>query len=90
MSGIYIKGLEMPEKGFVDVRIFADDGCCVISDRKPPFYKEYKAIPVPEHGRLIDADEVKSYYRDEGMRVSKLVVMATINNAKTIIPADKA
>ncbi len=50
---ILIKGMEMPEKGYADLRIYAD-GHCV----------EYAGdigcvrviVNVPPHGRLIDAD----------------------------------
>ena len=61
MSDVCIRGLEMPKRGFVDVRIFADDGICTTTDGETPYYKEYHAIPVPDHGRLIDGDE---FYKD--------------------------
>lgn len=51
---ILIKGMEMPKRGFVDVRIFADDGVCTTTDGETPYYKEYHAVPVPPHGRLGD------------------------------------
>lgn len=64
---VLIKGMEMPtmpktfkqaEKvPYIDVRIFAD-GTAVTSKRERPYYTQYIAIPVPPHGRLIDADEV--------------------------------
>ena len=56
MSGVYIKGIEMPkglaERGFVirgdgRVRTFAG-----------AVYDDALAFPVPDHGRLIDADEL--------------------------------
>lgn len=49
--GIYIKGMEMPK---VPTRfiIFADGR---VEDEDDSAYK-YSAVPVPLHGRLVDAD----------------------------------
>lgn len=51
MAGIYIRGLEMPK---VPTRfiIFADGR---VEDEDDSAYK-YSAVPVPDHGRLFDAD----------------------------------
>lgn len=61
MSGIYIPGMEMPKTGYEDVRIFAD-GSVTATSHKPPYYRtDYRAVRVPDHGRLIDADALQSY-----------------------------
>lgn len=57
---ILIKGLEIPEDGYLDVRILShgglnsvtwnDLGCC-------PYAEAHDVVALPEkHGRLIDAD----------------------------------
>ena len=53
MSGVYIKGLEIPK---VPTRfiVFSDGR---IENEDDAAYK-YTAIPVPDHGRLIDADKL--------------------------------
>ena len=47
--GVYINGMEMPTKGYRLILIHAD-GTVQSTDG------ETTAIPVPPHGRLIDAD----------------------------------
>ena len=49
--GVYIKGMEMPNKKNGAVLIIYPDGKCAFEDGKT-----YQAVPVPPHGRLIDAD----------------------------------
>ena len=58
MSGIYIPGMEMPELGFVEVRIHPD-GRCETRDEADVPCVTHTAIPVPDHGRLIEAEAVK-------------------------------
>ena len=54
--GVYIKGMEMPKEGYVDVRLFSD-GRATTQTGERPFYREMKTTEVKEpHGRLIDAD----------------------------------
>ncbi len=54
--GVYIHDMEMPTASVLfcihpDGKVFADlEGG----------WREYKAIPVPKHGRLIDADALKA------------------------------
>lgn len=63
MSGVYIKGIEMPKEGsWKEIRIYPD-GFCVIPNWQGDctFIKGAKAIPVPDHERLgtwIPAPEV--------------------------------
>lgn len=54
MSGIYIPGMKMPT-GNGELRlIIRSNGQVIISHKT--HYEEAEAVPVPEHGRLIDAD----------------------------------
>lgn len=48
---VLISGMEMPIKKNGAVLIIYPDGRCAFEDGS-----EYKAVPVPPHGRLIDAD----------------------------------
>ena len=99
--GIYIKGMEMPKEGFVEILI-RDDGTVQQTgqsyridgtDYYTPYVGEmpttYKAVQVPPHGRLIDADALGSfpYNMDfcDGGEADEWV-----QNAPTIIPADPA
>ena len=87
---VYIKGMEMP-KGFADVRIYADGR--VISRALLSFGEEIAtAVPVPPHGRLIDAvaliltlkDEKGSYFGYESAVVGEHVDFAPV-----VIPASE-
>lgn len=60
--GVYIKGMEMPDYGYVCLKVFANGevlmtkehrGALVITGIKD---KVGTAVPVPEHGRLIIKD----------------------------------
>ena len=52
--GVYINGIEMPT-GNDELRlIIRSNGQVIISHET--YYEEAEAVPVPEHGRLIDAD----------------------------------
>ena len=87
--GVYIKGMEMPttEQGVRTINIYADG---VVTN-----YAEVtigKAVPVPEHGRLIDADEflkraigTKCFHGDYALMLEELV-----GESATIIPAEPA
>ena len=56
--GVYIKGLKLPsEQRQGELLILTSDGRCV-----DVFSKEYQAVEVPPHGRLIDAD---AFTKDE-------------------------
>ena len=59
--GVYINGMEMPKKGsWVTLRVFPDGQCFVYSwcGNDFDFMEHLTAVPVPPHGRLIDADAV--------------------------------
>ena len=110
MSGVYIKGMQMPESclrcGF---KINCDDcegyECfCAALHRNIGYLSEVPSnyrlgdcplIPVPDHGRLIDADAMENGLRlmakyQEGDRQQGILgCCETIRLAPTIIPADK-
>ena len=52
---VYIKGMEMPKEGYIDVRIKCN-GIATFAIADNPYFKAVEAVPVPPHGRLIDAD----------------------------------
>lgn len=95
--GIYIKDLAMPEHCGECLSyhyLFGRDICWAGKGRRIELLPNKRPdwcplLEVKPHGRLIDADEVKYHLRDEKMRVSKLAVMACINNSATIIPKEK-
>lgn len=97
--GIYITGIEMPKDGnFVELLIWADGHVTKTGDSyiaedgrayyQPCTFEYFQAIPVPPHGRLIDADElIERAYR---LKLdSRELIVEMINNAPTIIPASE-
>lgn len=96
MSGIYIPGMEMPTEGsWVTLRVFPDGQCFLYSwcGNDFDFMEHLTAVPVPDHGRLIDANALwEVAYKAWGTEYDPWVCnlfMEMINNAPTIIPADK-
>ena len=68
--GIYIKGMEMPKScGYCPLRHEARDGDeCYLGASLTEYQKrpdDCPLVPVPPHGRLIDAD-VKRHTAEEG------------------------
>lgn len=90
---ILIKGMEMP-KGADEHRLIIRANGQVIIDKKT-YWEEAKAIPVPKHGRLIDADaltfsRIRIAYEDGFIGGYNAVVMScAIKDAPTIIPASE-
>lgn len=95
--GVYIKGMEMPKEGFVEILI-RDDGTVQQTgqsyridgtDYYTPYVgkmpKIFTAVPVPPHGRLIDADALINDYS----RTWTTYDLQRIANAPTIIPASE-
>ena len=54
--GVYIKGLQMPKAGSVQILINADGMVSIYQGLGKADY--YEAIPVSDHGDLIDRDEL--------------------------------
>lgn len=97
--GIYLPNMEMPKEGFVEILI-RDDGTVQQTgqsyridgaDYYTPYVGEmpimYEAVPVPPHGRLIDADALKldltRFYGGE------VTAKRLIDEQPTIIPAEE-
>lgn len=96
MAGVYIKGLEIPK---VPTRfiIFSDGR---VEEENDTAYK-YSAVPVSDHGRLGDLDELrdKMYHGafetdtplqrwDSGCWIRYKMFEDNIENAPTVIPRD--
>lgn len=89
MADILIKGMEMPKRGIV-VNIYANGR---VTDHFDEFQETIgTAVPVPPHGRLIDADAVSDRMK-ELMHPSDMAnnqwFINTLREMPTIIPADK-
>lgn len=91
MSDILIRGIEMPteEQSVITINIYSDGIVTCYDDDV-----ERKAIPVPEHGRLIDADALTKSDRMVGKLMmfdgEYVYTQAEINRAPTIIPAGES
>ena len=83
MSGVYIKGMEMPTEGCV-VAIYKING---------KFYagnELCEVIPVPNHGNLIDRDALEADLNIwQGDYADSAFSETAIDDAPVIIPADK-
>lgn len=95
MADVVIRGLDMPrplfaQDTYVDIRIFSD-GTVIMATGRPPYYKKFYAVPIPEgHGRLVDAREVlekadKSPWFDGDVSELGLLLGSEVT---TIVPAD--
>ena len=87
---VYIKGMEMPTEGEASrLVIITCDGRAIAIDG--PHRDVCEAIPVPDHGRLIDADALLNSIAEEYKRYESVKIISRIEleTAKTIIPADK-
>ena len=109
MSGIYIPGMEMPTSCYL-CPVNKDDGfgyfTCGVTHSECDFLKlppDCPLIPVPDHGRLIDADAFERHECNgcdgacEALPCDcincdaecRCDFMLDIHAAPTIIPADK-
>jgi hypothetical protein len=91
---VYIKDMEMPiscwdcyfqDCGNCRLNAHKVVDKCIIEDRVD---NDCPLIPVPDHGRLIDADELP-FVESENGRQDDYVFRYDINEMPTIIPADK-
>lgn len=98
MSGIYIP-MEMPPTGLYFVSVDNTNGrdkAVVTVERMlgnrdvRQIVGSFELIPVPEHGRLIDADALfKEIGADERFSILEaMYVQSLISTAPTIIPAE--
>ena len=85
--GVYIKGMEMPR----NCAACCLDSFCKHWDIRSDRHEDCPLIPVPDHGRLIDADEVREIidtYRP-GRIYEDAWALTVMDNAPTIIPAEE-
>ena len=92
--GIYLPNMEMPRKGQMLV-IFPDGTSYVCFNGMRERLAQTKAVPVPPHGRLIDADAVAKMVLDsvnqedaQGFMFTKIICQI-LKDAPTIIPAEE-
>jgi len=92
MSGIYIKGLKMPTACCACPCNY--DNVCAITNKYPTFEEWYEIkpswcplVPVPDHGRLVDADALMENAQYKGTH--DILTAWDVVAAPTIIPADK-
>ena len=89
--GIYIKGMEMPEKTYAHCMLIKDiDGSvqlhvCTKNSEEISEWEVYDLVLVPPHGRLIDADELESQCDEPYWCVWR----SDIDAAPTIIEAEE-
>lgn len=88
--GIYIPGIETPKgHNYVTITIWPSGTASYgLFDRESNLcnFKNIKAVPVPPHGRTIDADILAAKCDDPYW----CVWLSDINDAPTIIPAEPA
>lgn len=93
--GVYIKGLNMPTVGRILITLPSGRTLEVSADNTQNILGEAKAVPVPPHGRVIDADalhysRIRIVHNDGTVGGYHAVVMsAEIKDAPTIIPAEE-
>jgi len=83
---VLIKGMKMPKDREKIVFIFPDGVVHVVEKDTPVF----EAVPVPPHGRLIDADAIpykKIMFEDDDFYYG--VTQPYIDRMPTVIPAEE-
>jgi len=92
---VLINGMEMPSckvgyRAYMDFRIWNDG---TVEARIGPKETEYKAVPVPPHGRLIDADSktFPTLHRNPSNDYMKgwNSCLRSVQQQPTIIPKDE-
>ena len=93
MSGIYIKGMEMPSNCCECPLTYYEDGTCIFTGIEALSIGIQDAcplVPVPDHGDLIDRDALP--WENQGFMLTDPdewgLKIRDIENAPTIIPAD--
>lgn len=93
---VLIKGMEMPQDcGYCIFERHTSDGYeCLINGTLTEYQKrpdDCPLVPVPPHGRLVDADELYPIYADllDGGDVKAVVPKSVIDTSPTIIPASE-
>ncbi len=94
--GVYIEGMEMPTKENAVILITPSGDVWMIGDmpNEDTHLVKAKAVPVPPHGRLIDADALmllRNMTRPNCEFVGDrlMIDVNMIDGAPTVIPASK-
>lgn len=88
MTGIYVENISMPHGD--ELIVITSDGVALLIDKELTTLERSKAIPVPEHGRLIDADALTiSTAVPLNGKPYQYVHIDNIKSAPTIIPAEE-
>lgn len=103
MVSLLLPGVELPQKGvMLRIAVSGDGFFSVVVDDWPT--ATGKAVEVPEHGALIDADELRAEHGLGGlcencpvdkrdcqykMTLTKMEVCGWVDDAKIIIPASR-
>ena len=95
---LLIKGMEMPKRGHTITITIVGSGQAYVEyfDCRPHVEEtiEHEAVPVPAHGRLIDADalmkelEIDDLDDRTGAALLMAVFLEVLKSAPTIIPAE--
>ena len=87
---VLIKGMKMPKDG-ERLKVWIEANGQVIVDKRT-YYEEYEAVELPDHGDLIERDELMKhavYMPMDGGNLP-LVYMSYVKSAKAIIPAERS
>lgn len=95
LIGVYIEGIEMPKKGCIKMLVLLCDGKVIETTpgcQPQPEAQNYKAVHVPEHGRLIDQDAIlREVIRGDypNQWIDKNELLRLFRNAPAIIEAEE-
>lgn len=86
--GVYIFGLDMPEEGqMLDISIYPDGKVTLFYDL---YCKQIAtAYQVPEHGRLVDADALKTILENSSNALTVFDAIREIDTMPTVIPEEE-
>ena len=91
--GIYIPSMEMPTDKEQVLMILNKNGLVEVVNQDNILLEEHYAFPVPDHGRLIDADALDADLERQDMRTGEWDAIGfsieEIENAPTVIPAEE-
>lgn len=90
MAGVYIKDIEMPTNDEMLV-IIKSNGEVKYKKSVESMWNLTTSVPVPKHGKLIDADELCEFYSHKdklGNDYTAYHFIESINNCPPIIEGD--
>lgn len=89
--GVYIKDMEMPTGGRILIVFPSGRVLEVSADATQDIFRETQAFPVPPHGRLVDADEMRDEWPINGENeyvYDTNAFLESIDNQPTVISAE--